>query len=249
MKPIPSWVWWAAGGVASATVAAVGYRAVSTTGKSDGGSGGTQFDLNGLQGLAIEIWTLGKQGGSYCGLPTIPLGSSEWGFNVVSQPAGQKCWGWTPPGVLNAANEHRRSLIADVELRRVTTAKPEAGWTGSEMGNAEQLAELVGGITSHGFVLKELREVMKIFAAAKLIAYPQVYATKNTTDPRKFLRTCVNMYRDVGFTTVIPLIGVVAGKDFVIQWLQECQALKCSAALYSLQRLRDSDELRCEVWA
>lgn len=85
--------------------------------------------------------------------------------------------------------------------------------------------------------------------ATATVAYPQVYATKTTKDLRKFLRTCVNMYRDVGFTTVIPLLGVVAGKDFVVQWLQECQALKCNAALYSLQRLQDTDELRCEVWA
>jgi hypothetical protein len=242
---IPSWVWWAGGGlVAAAAFAALSSKLSTPPGTSEGDEGDAQLDL---QGLALEIWTLGKKPGVYCGLPTIPLGSSEWGFAVVQQPAGQKCWGWTPPGTLDAAREHGRSLIADVELRRVTTAKPEAGWTGSELGYAEQLAALVGGVTSHGFVLKELREVMKILAAADLVAYPQVYATKNTKDPRKFLRTCVSMYRDVGFKTVVPLIGVVAGQDFVLQWLQECEALKCQAALWSLQRLQQMN-VKCDAW-
>lgn len=57
----------------------------------------------------------------------------------------------------------------------------------------------------------------------------------------------MSMYRDIGFKTVVPLIGVVAGQDFVLQWLQECEALKCQAALWSLQRLQQMN-LKCDAW-
>jgi hypothetical protein len=191
-------------------------------------------------GDVLEVWTLGQKLGQRCGVPLSPAVTGDFGDVVHEQlqlPPGVRGWGWTPPGDLRAAQRFGPQLVADLEDRKSTKAKPSAGWTGDEVAEAEALAELAGGITSHGYVFKNLRPVLAPFAARGRRVYPQVYDSDRSTEPRKFLRTCVTMWRDAGFVDVVPLLGVSAGADWLRAWLEECAVLGVPAALYSLERM------------
>lgn len=188
---------------------------------------------------ASGVWSLSPKPGRYCNLPLVPMATSGLGAQVLDVPSGVRCWGWTPPGELAAVRRYGRSLIADVELRSTNKLRPEAGWTGAEVAEAAQVAAGVGGVTSHGFVLRQLRDVLGEFARAGCTAYPQVYDSDRSTEPRGFLRQCVKMYRAAGFSEVVPLLGLSAGPEHLFAWLDECRALGVRADLWSLPRLRE----------
>lgn len=193
-----------------------------------------------LLGDAIrEIWTLDDAPGSECGVPLIPRATNNYGANVLDVSGTGQVWGWTPPGDLRAAQKYGKRLIADVEDRASTKAMPSSGWTGFEVDAAEQLALLAGGVTSHGYVFKNLKPVLARFASHGLTVYPQVYDSDNSTKPREFLRTCVKMYRDVGFKTVVPLFSASSGAAFLQEWIDECRVMKIQGAIYSLQRMKE----------
>jgi hypothetical protein len=192
-----------------------------------------------LLGDAIrEIWTLNASPGDECGVPLIPRCTTNYGVDVINVSGTGSVWGWTPPGDLRAAQKYGRRLIADVEDRASTKAKPSAGWTGYEVDAAEQLALLAGGVTSHGYVFKNLKPVLARLASHGLTAYPQVYDSDNSTKPREFLRTCVKMYRDVGFKTVVPLFSASSGAAFLQEWIDECRVMGIQGAIYSLERMK-----------
>jgi len=201
-----------------------------------------------LVGRLREVWTLGGKPGLWCGVPLTASATGNYGATVHNVEGTGRVWGWTPPGDLRAAQQYGKRLIADVEDRKSTKAKPSAGWTGEEVEDAVACASLVGGITSHGYVFKNLRNVLKAFADNGCTAYPQVYDSDRSTEPRKFLRTCVNMYRDAGFAEVVPLISASSGVDFLRAWLAECAELNVQAAIYSLQRLKQLN-ITCEQLA
>ena len=184
------------------------------------------------------IWSLGARG-SYCGLPLVPPATSGMGAKVLDVPAGVRCWGWTPPGELAAARRYGPAFIADVEFRGTNKVRPDAGWTGSELLEAADVAQGIGGVTSHGFVLHQLRGVLGRFAAAGCTAYPQVYDSDRSTEPRAFLRRCVGMYRAAGFTRVVPLLGVSAGVTHLLAWLDECRRMDLRPDLWQLARLQE----------
>lgn len=189
--------------------------------------------------IAGGVWSLSPKTGTYCGLPLVPVATGGFGAHVLELPEGVRCWGWTPPGEFAAADRYGQALIADVELARTNKAKPSAGWTGTELAQAEALAPRVGGVTSHGFVLRQLRGVLGAFAAAGCTAYPQVYDTDRSTEPRSFLRRCVAMYLEAGFKNVVPLLGVAAGPDHLVAWLDECARMQIRPDLWQLSRLRE----------
>jgi len=192
-----------------------------------------------LLGDAVrEIWTLSAVPGVECGVPLIPRCTTNYGADLLNVPGKGSVWGWTPPGDLRAAQKYGKRLIADVEDRASTKAKPSAGWTGYEVDAAEQLALLAGGVTSHGYVFKNLKPVLARLASHGLTAYPQVYDSDNSTKPREFLRTCVKMYRDVGFTTVVPLFSASSGAAFLQEWIDECRVMGIQGAIYSLERMK-----------
>ncbi len=193
-----------------------------------------------LLGNAIrEIWTLDDAPGTECGVPLIPRCTTNYGADLLDVPGAGSVWGWTPPGDLRAAQKYGKRLIADVEDRASTKAKPSAGWTGFEVDAAEQLALLAGGVTSHGYVFKSLKPVLARLASRGLTVYPQVYDSDNSTKPREFLRTCVKMYRDVGFTKVVPLFSASSGAAFLQEWIDECRVMGIQGAIYSLQRMKE----------
>lgn len=194
------------------------------------------------QGAVIEVWSLSTKPRTWCSLPVIPLGVTKMGFGSVIPQHG-KCWGWTPPGRLEAAQVHGRNLIADIELRSTTHINPDAGWVGTEMQEAAALASLAGAVTSHGFVHKPIRGVLGLFAQAGATAYPQAY--DDTSDPGGFLRRCVNSYRNAGFARVVPLIAINQGPDYVSAMTRECVKLGVPAAFYSLERLKEN-RIPCE---
>ena len=218
---------------------------------SSGGSGGqslpnpehTDNAPNGgvvLLGDAIrEIWTLSDAPGTEGGVPLIPRCTTNYGADLIGVPGTGPVWGWSPPGDLRAAQKYGKRLIADVEDRASTKAKPSAGWTGFEVDAAEQLALLAGGVTSHGYVFKSLKPVLARLASHGLTVYPQVYDSDNSTKPREFLRTCVKMYRDVGFKTVVPLFSASSGAAFLQEWIDECRVMGIQGAIYSLQRMKE----------
>lgn len=192
-----------------------------------------------LLGDAIsQIWTLDDAPGVECGVPLVPRCTTNYGADVLDVPGTGPVWGWTPPGDLRAAQKYGKRMIADVEDRGSTKAKPSAGWTGFEIDAAEQLAGLVGGVTSHGYVFKSLKPVLARLASHGLTVYPQVYDSDNSTKPREFLRTCVKMYKDVGFKTVVPLFSASSGAAFLQEWIDECRVMDIQGAIYSLQRLK-----------
>lgn len=198
---------------------------------------GAVDNLAGALDSAGGVWSLGAQG-SYCGLPLVPPATSGMGAKVLDVPKGLRCWGWTPPGELVAARRFGRALIADVELRGTNKVRPEAGWRGTELLEADDVAQDVGGVTSHGYVLKPLRGVLERFASAGCVAYPQVYDSDQSTEPRAFLRRCVEMYQAAGFARVVPLLGVSAGVPHLLAWLDECQRLGLRPDLWQLARLK-----------
>lgn len=176
------------------------------------------------------LWSLDHaQIGDKCGLQVLPSGTREWGKDVLALEG--LVWGWTPPGDLRAADEYGLRLAADVELKQ---------WNGSEVEQAKALAARVGGVTSHGFGGgAKLRPVLAEFAAAGRLAFPQVYDSDRKRDPAAFLRQCVEAYGKAGFPPerVIPLLGIVAGADYVREWRDEAHRLGCPAVHYwSLQR-------------
>lgn len=184
------------------------------------------------------IWSLREQG-SYCGVPLVPTVTSGFGADVIENVPGPRVWGWTPPGELAAAAAYGPRLIADVELASTNKQRPDAGWTGAEVDEAAAVASLVGGVTSHGFVLRQLRDVLGQFARRGIVAYPQVYDSDRSTEPRAFLRQCVEQYRAVGFREVRPLLGLSAGPDHLRAWLAECRSLGVRPDLWSLARARE----------
>lgn len=184
------------------------------------------------------IWSLREQG-TYCGLPLVPTVTTGFGADVIENVAAPRVWGWTPPGELAAAAAYGSRLIADVELASTNKQRPDAGWTGREVDEAAAVASLVGGVTSHGFVLRQLRNVLEQFARRGLPAYPQVYDSDRSTKPRPFLRTCVEQYRALGFREVRPLLGLFAGPDHLRAWLEECRTLGVRPDLWSLARARE----------
>ncbi len=186
-----------------------------------------------------EIWTLGAEPGTECGVPLIPRCTTNYGADLLDVPGNGAVWGWTPPGDLRAAQKYGRRLIADVEDRASTKAKPSAGWTGFEVDAADQLAKLVGGVTSHGYVFKSLKPVLVRLASNGLTVYPQVYDSDNSSKPREFLRTCVKMYQDVGFKKIVPLFSASSGAAFLQEWIDECRVLRIQGAIYSLQRMKE----------
>lgn len=200
---------------------------------------GSVVPFAGTLDSAAGIWSLSPKPGRFCGLPLVPMATTGMGARVLEVPRGVRCWGWTPPGELEAANRYGRELIADVELRSTNKTRPDAGWTGRELAEAEAVARRVGGVTSHGFVLRQLRNVLGTFARAGCAAYPQVYDSDRSTEPRSFLRQCVSQYRAAGFAEVRPLLGVVAGPEHLFAWLQECHALGVRPDLWQLPRLRE----------
>lgn len=200
--------------------------------------GGLSGPVSGLDS-AGGVWSLSPKSGLYCGIPLVPVATGGMGERLLNVLPGVRCWGWTPPGELAAASHFGRDLIADVELRSTNKVRPEAGWSGRETAEAAVLASLVGGVTSHGFVLHQLRDVLTIFARAGCVAYPQVYDSDRSTEPRAFLRQCVKMYREAGFSEVRPLLGLSAGPAHVVAWLDECAALRVRPDLWQLSRLRE----------
>lgn len=229
---------------ALAALAALGLVLASDNGPAGGAL--PELDLGG--GNVLEIWTLSTQGGQRCGVPLLPRGTDNYGADVVPLPPGSRCWGWTPPGDLRAAERFGVGLVADLELRAATKAAPLAGWTGAELAEAEQLAALVGGVTSHGYVAPALRQVLQRFAAAGRTAYPQVYDSDRSTEPRGFLRTCVNSYRKAGFANIVPLLSASSGVDYLLAWIEECAELGVRPAIYSLERMQEKG-IDCGVLA
>ena len=177
--------------------------------------------------------------GSWCGAPVIPKCTADYGSVVLDVPGSGLVWGWTPPGDLRAATKYGKRLIADLEMRSSTKAKPSAGWTGDELAAAEQLAPLVWGVTSHGYVAPSLRDVLGILAQRDVVAMPQVYDSDRSTEPRKFLRDCLDSYHKAGFRFIVPLLGASAGADYLREWIDECRARGVPYALWSLQRLAE----------
>jgi len=200
---------------------------------------GTIESVKSALDIAGGVWSLSPRVGSYCGLPLVPVATGGFGDRVLEVPDGVRCWGWTPPGEYAAADRYGLNLIADVELARTNKSRPDAGWTGAEMMQAEGLAPRVGGVTSHGFVLKQLRGVLGTFARAGCTAYPQVYDSDRSTEPRSFLRRCVDMYAKAGFVRIVPLLGVSAGPEHLLAWLDECQRMGLRPDLWQLSRLRE----------
>lgn len=200
---------------------------------------GAVEDLRSALDIAGGVWSLAPRAGRYCGLPLVPVATGGFGGKVLEVPDGVRCWGWTPPGEYQAADRYGLNLIADVELARTNKTRPEAGWTGAELAQAEGLAPRVGGVTSHGFVLRQLRGVLGTFARAGCTAYPQVYDSDRSTEPRSFLRRCVDMYAHAGFARIVPLLGVSAGPDHLLAWLDECQRMQLRPDLWQLSRLRE----------
>lgn len=219
-----------------AVVAGAGVYALARRASAGGPKGGVLAPSKGL----LEIWSLSSSPGQLCGLPLCPTATGNFGATVhdIVLPPGTRGWGWTPPGDLRAAERFGLQLVADIEDRKSTKAKPSAGWTGAEVAEAEQLADRVGALTSHGFVFKNLRPILAPFAARGRWVYPQVYDSDRSTQPRKFLRQCVTMWQDAGFETVVPLLGASAGADWLQEWLEECDVLGLASAIYSAQRMK-----------
>lgn len=192
----------------------------------------------------MQVWSLGASSGSWCGLPLVRRCTENFGVQVLDLGelgAGELVWGWTPPGDLRAAGRYGKQLIADVEYRPVVPAAPASAWAGYEVDEADAVAAQVMGVTSHGFVPPGLRAVMKRFAAAGCVGFPQVYDSDASTEPRKFLRTCINSWQNAGFTMIVPLLGASAGLPHLLAWLDECRTLGVTSHLWSLQRLQERD--------
>ena len=47
------------------------------------------------------------------------------------------------------------------------------------------------------------------------------------------------MYRDVGFTKVVPLFSASSGAAFLQEWIDECRVMGIQGAIYSLQRMKE----------
>lgn len=197
-----------------------------------------------VPGESVGVWSLGTGQGTWCTQPIIPVCTAEFGARVLEVPGEGLVWGWTPPGDLRAARKYGPRLIADVEMRSSTKAKPSAGWAGSELEEARALAPLVHGVTSHGYVAASLRGVLGVFADADCVAYPQVYDSDRSTEPRKFLRNCIDSYDRAGFRYIVPLLGASAGADYLREWIDECRKIGVPYSLWSLQRLADR-KIRC----
>ncbi|MEZ4454178.1 MAG: hypothetical protein R3B09_32285 [Nannocystaceae bacterium] len=186
------------------------------------------------------IWSITRGPALWKGLPVIQPATEDYGATVLEVPGHDTVWGWTPPGDLRAAERYGERLIADVEMRKTTKAKPDAGWT-YEIESAELLAALVGGVTSHGWLPEEWRDVLRPFAKQGCVGYPQVYDTDRSTKPRSFLRDCLKQWEAAGFQRdqVVPLLGLSAGPEHVAAWIDECGKLGIPFHLWSLQRAEE----------
>jgi len=185
------------------------------------------------------IWSIKATDATYCGLPVIRAATADFGEKVLEIPGDTTVWGWTPPGDLRAAEKYGKRLIADVELAKGTPAKPSAGWT-YEIESAELLAALAGGVTSYGFLGSNLRDLLAPFAKQGGYGYPQVYDSDRSTDPRPFLRKCVENYQAAGFDKahIVPLLGLSAGPDHVAAWLDECGKIGVQWQIWSVERAK-----------
>lgn len=195
-------------------------------------------------GKNVGVWSLSEKPGSWCGAPVIQKCTADYGDRVLEVTGDGLVWGWTPPGDLRAAQKYGPRLIADIEMRSSTKAKPSAGWKGDELAAAAKLAPLVHGVTSHGFVAPSLREVLQVLAGHGVVAYPQVYDSDRSTKPRKFLRQCLDSYHNAGFLYVVPLLGASAGADYLREWIDECRIIGVPFSLWSLQRLAER-KIKC----
>ena len=121
------------GAVAIAAAIAAMVALASGGGKKQAPDGGVI-----LLGDAIsQIWTLDDAPGVECGVPLVPRCTTNYGADVLDVSGTGPVWGWTPPGDLRAAQKYGKRMIADVEDRGSTKAKPSAGWTGFEIDAAE----------------------------------------------------------------------------------------------------------------
>lgn len=234
------------------TVAPEGYRvrlgALDFAGPWPQASRGTARGFGAVEPAdpyAHGFWSLSPQTGEFCGMPIIPVGTADFGVNILDVPGNGPVWGWTPPGDMRAAEAYGRRLIADVEYRPAVPARPAAGWAGDEVEEAEALAATVGGVTSHGFVAPGLRKILGAFAVEGATAFPQVYDPDRSTDPRPFLRKCVQSYEKAGFEDIRPLLGMAAGIDYVMTWIDECDKLGRPWHIWTLQSAKKSG-ITCE---
>lgn len=186
-----------------------------------------------------RVWSLSSKGGAWCELPILPTCTRDFGLEVLDLPTDGPVWGWTPPGDLRAAQRYGGQLIADVELRAWVPAAPASAWIGTEVAEAAAVAELAGGVTSHGVVPSPLRPVLAEFAARGCVGYPQVYDSDQSSEPRELLRRCVKSWQAAGFSSVVPVLGVSAGLPHLRAWLDECATLGLSAHLWSLERCKE----------
>lgn len=171
--------------------------------------------------MIVRVWTLGTTREPLGPLVSVPCVTAQWGEIVRDLEPWPLVWGWTAPGQFEAAERYGAALVADVELK---------SWTGTpaEVPHADALAARVAGVTSHGYVAPSLRKVLAPFAARQRFAVPQIYDTDRSTPPTgAFARSCINSYRAAGFSTVIPLLGLSAGRERVAAWAAECVDLGC----------------------
>lgn len=188
----------------------------------------------------VAIWTLATHGGRYCGLPLVPAvtrGAWTDRVRVVTGVSAPLVWGWTTPEGLGpaAASAYPGRLVADVELR---------SWKGPEIEAAEFLAASCPAVTSHGYIPRQLREVLGVFARRDRVGLPQVYDTDRSTRPVEFLRRCVGSYHDHGFRQVVPLLGLSAGPEHVRAWIEYLLRDGAPFHLYALGRLQADRRLQ-----
>lgn len=197
----------------------------------------------------MRIWSLDNAPGSFCGFALVPVATADWGKKILDVDGVDPVWGWTPPGVgdfwegdadLRLAERYKLRTIADVELRQ---------WKGraGEATAARALADLCGGVTSHGFVAPPLEDSLREFADRDRIAYPQVYDTDRSTPvDGSFIAACVQSYRKIGFARVVPLLGASAGPERLAAWAAWCRT---EGVDFDFWELSDARQLGCDALA